>query len=223
MTPRFITLEGIDGCGKSTQAVLLARALELAGYDVLRLREPGGVKISEKIRSILLDPQNGEMGDVCELLLYEAARAQLVHEVIVPALAAGRTVICDRFYDSTTAYQAFADGLDRNMVTHANNIAVNGCHPDLTLVYDIDVEAALRRRSNRDGEDRLELKGVAFQEKVASGFRALIAEEPERVKRIDAAQGIDQVFLQTIGQARLSGLEISEQAQVQALSELVRV
>lgn len=222
MTPRFITLEGIDGCGKSTQAVLLARALELAGYDVLRLREPGGVKISEKIRSILLDPQNGEMGDVCELLLYEAARAQLVHEVIVPALAAGRTVICDRFYDSTTAYQAFADGLDRNMVTHANNIAVNGCHPDLTLVYDIDVEAALRRRSNRDGEDRLELKGVAFQEKVASGFRALIAEEPERVKRIDAAQSIEQVFLQTIGQARLSGLEISEQAQVQALSELVR-
>ncbi len=90
-------------------------------------------------------------------------------------------------------------------------------------MYDIDVEAALRRRSNRDGEDRLELKGVAFQEKVASGFRALIAEEPERVKRIDAAQGIDQVFLQTIGQARLSGLEISEQAQVQALSELVRV
>ncbi len=222
MTPRFITLEGIDGCGKSTQAVLLARALELAGYDVLRLREPGGVKISEKIRSILLDPQNAEMGDTCELLLYEAARAQLVHEVIVPALAAGRTVICDRFYDSTTAYQAFADGLDRNMVTHANNIAVNGCHPDLTLVYDIDVEAALRRRSNRDGEDRLELKGVAFQEKVASGFRALIAEEPERVKRIDAAQSIEQVFLQTIGQARLSGLEISEQAQVQALSELVR-
>lgn len=222
MTPRFITLEGIDGCGKSTQAVLLARALELAGYDVLRLREPGGVKISEKIRSILLDPQNAEMGDTCELLLYEAARAQLVHEVIVPALAAGRTVICDRFYDSTTAYQAFADGLDRNMVTHANNIAVNGCHPDLTLVYDIDVEAALRRRSNRDGEDRLELKGVAFQEKVASGFRALIAEEPERVKRIDAARSIEQVFLQTIGQARLSGLEISEQAQVQALSELVR-
>ncbi len=222
MTPRFITLEGIDGCGKSTQAVLLARALELAGYDVLRLREPGGVKISEKIRSILLDPQNAEMGDTCELLLYEAARAQLVHEVIVPAIAAGRTVICDRFYDSTTAYQAFADGLDRNMVTHANNIAVNGCHPDLTLVYDIDVEAALRRRSNRDGEDRLELKGVAFQEKVASGFRALIAEEPERVKRIDAAQSIEQVFLQTIGQARLSGLEISEQAQVQALSELVR-
>lgn len=222
MTPRFITLEGIDGCGKSTQAVLLARALELAGYDVLRLREPGGVKISEQIRAILLDPQNAEMGDTCELLLYEAARAQLVHEVIVPALAAGRTVICDRFYDSTTAYQAFADGLDRNMVTHANNIAVNGCHPDLTLVYDIDVEAALRRRSNRDGEDRLELKGVVFQEKVASGFRALIAEEPERVKRIDAAQSIEQVFLQTIGQARLSGLEISEQAQVQALSELVR-
>lgn len=221
MTPRFITLEGIDGVGKSTQAALLTRVLELAGCDVLLLREPGGVKISEKIRSILLDPQNGEMGDVCELLLYEAARAQLVHEVIEPALAAGRTVICDRFYDSTTAYQAFADGLDREMVTHANNIAVNGCHPDLTLVYDIEVQDAQLRRSDRDGEDRLELKGLAFQEKVASGFRALIAEEPERVKRIDAAQSIERVLQQTIDQVRVHGMEIPEELLHQALSELV--
>ncbi len=115
----FITVEGIDGCGKSTQATLIAHALEAAGHDVLRLREPGGAAISEKIRAILLDPANGEMGDVCELLLYEAARAQLVHQVIEPALAEGKTVICDRFYDSTTAYQAFADGLDRDVVFHA--------------------------------------------------------------------------------------------------------
>ena len=128
----FITLEGVDGCGKTTQAALIADALEAAGYDVLRLREPGGVAISEKIRAILLDPANGEMGDVCELLLYEAARAQLVHQVIKPALAEGKTVICDRFYDSTTAYQAFADGLDRDLVSQANKLAVDGCYPDLT-------------------------------------------------------------------------------------------
>ena len=155
----FITVEGIDGCGKSTQARLIAAALEAAGHDVLRLREPGGVKISEQIRAILLDPANAEMGDVCELLLYEAARAQLVHQVIRPALAAGKTVVCDRFYDSTTAYQAFADGLDRNMVSQANELAVDGCRPDLTLVFDLPVEDALRRRSGREAEDRLELKG----------------------------------------------------------------
>lgn len=204
----FITLEGIDGCGKSTQAELLARALEDAGHDVLRLREPGGVKISEQIRAVLLDPSNGEMGDVCELLLYEAARAQLVHEVIAPARAAGRTVVCDRFYDSTTAYQSFADGLDRTMVSHANAIAVDGCHPDLTLVYDLDVEQAYRRRSGREAEDRLELKGLEFQRKVAEGFRTLALEEPQRVKLIDAAQDIEAVFEQTVKVVRGAGIKI---------------
>ncbi len=164
----FITVEGIDGVGKSTQAELMEVLLDSAGHDVLRLREPGGVKISEQIRAILLDPANGEMGDVCELLLYEAARAQLVHQVIKPALAAGKTVICDRFYDSTTAYQAFADGLDHGMVSQANELAVDGCRPDLTLVFDLPVEDAHRRRSTRTGaEDRLELKGSEFQQKVA--------------------------------------------------------
>lgn len=138
----FITLEGVDGAGKSTQARLLARALELAGYQVVSLREPGGTAISEKIRALLLDPANTAMGDTCELLLYEAARAQLVHEVIVPALAAGKVVLCDRFYDSTTCYQAFADGLDRQMVRDANNLAVAGTHPALTLVYHITPEQA---------------------------------------------------------------------------------
>ena len=137
----FITLEGVDGAGKSTQARLLARALELAGYQVVSLREPGGTAISEKIRALLLDPANTAMGDTCELLLYEAARAQLVHEVIAPALAAGKVVLCDRFYDSTTCYQAFADGLDRQMVRDANNLAVAGTHPALTLVYHITPRA----------------------------------------------------------------------------------
>ncbi len=204
----FITLEGIDGCGKSTQAELLVRALEDTGHDVLRLREPGGVKISEQIRAVLLDPSNGEMGDVCELLLYEAARAQLVHEVIAPARAAGRTVVCDRFYDSTTAYQSFADGLDRTMVSHANAIAVDGCHPDLTLVYDLDVEQAYRRRSGREAEDRLELKGLEFQRKVAEGFRTLALEEPQRVKLIDAEQDIEAVFEQTVKVVRGAGIKI---------------
>ena len=206
----FITVEGIDGCGKSTQARLIAAALEAAGHDVLRLREPGGVKISEQIRAILLDPANAEMGDVCELLLFEAARAQLVHQVIRPALAAGKTVVCDRFYDSTTAYQAFADGLDRNMVSQANELAVDGCRPDLTLVFDLPVEDALRRRSGREAEDRLELKGLEFQERVAAGFRAVAADEPGRVKLIDAGESIAEVFSGVAAELRSAGLSMSE-------------
>lgn len=206
----FITVEGIDGCGKSTQARLIAAALEAAGHDVLRLREPGGVKISEQIRAILLDPANAEMGDVCELLLYEAARAQLVHQVVRPALAAGKTVVCDRFYDSTTAYQAFADGLDRNMVSQANELAVDGCRPDLTLVFDLPVEDALRRRSGREAEDRLELKGLEFQERVAAGFRAVAVDEPDRVKLIDAGGSIAEVFSGVAAELRSAGLSMSE-------------
>ncbi len=206
----FITVEGIDGVGKSTQAALMEAVLDSAGYDVLRLREPGGVKISEQIRAILLDPANAEMGDVCELLLYEAARAQLVHQVIRPALAAGVTVVCDRFYDSTTAYQAFADGLDRNMVSQANELAVDGCRPDLTLVFDLPVEDALRRRSGREAEDRLELKGLEFQERVAAGFRAVAADEPDRVKLIDAGGSIAEVFSGVAAELRSAGLSVSE-------------
>lgn len=206
----FITVEGIDGVGKSTQAALIEAVLDSAGYDVLRLREPGGVAISEKIRAILLDPANAEMGDVCELLLYEAARAQLVHQVIRPALAAGKTVVCDRFYDSTTAYQAFADGLDRNMVSQANELAVDGCRPDLTLVFDLPVEDALRRRSGREAEDRLELKGLEFQERVAAGFRAVAADEPDRAKLIDAGGSIAEVFSGVAAELRSAGLSVSE-------------
>lgn len=213
----FITVEGIDGCGKSTQARLIAAALEAAGHDVLRLREPGGAKISEQIRAILLDPANAEMGDVCELLLYEAARAQLVHQVIRPALAAGKTVICDRFYDSTTAYQAFADGLDRGMVSQANELAVDGCRPDLTLVFDLPVEDALRRRSGREAEDRLELKGLEFQERVAAGFRAVAADEPDRVKLIDADGSIAEVFSSVVVELRSAGLSMSEDDAAAAL------
>lgn len=214
----FITVEGIDGCGKSTQATLIAHALEAAGHDVLRLREPGGAAISEQIRAILLDPANGEMGDVCELLLYEAARAQLVHQVILPALAAGKMVVCDRFYDSTTAYQAFADGLDRDVVFQANELAVDGCRPNLTFVFDLPVEMALRRRSGRGAEDRLELKGLEFQQRVAAGFRAVAADEPDRVKLIDAGGSIAEVFSGVAAELRSAGLSMSEDDVAAALS-----
>lgn len=189
---RFITVEGIDGCGKSTQARLLVEDLERAGYDVLALREPGGVAISEKIRALLLDPTNAEMSATCELLLYEAARAQLVHEVVAPALAEGRVVVCDRFYDSTTAYQGYAGGVPLDAVTRANELAVGACAPDLTLVFDIDPALAAERTVSRT-QDRMEAKGIAYQQRVAEGFRAIAAAEPTRVRLIDAARDIDTI------------------------------
>ena len=215
----FITLECVDGAGKSTQARLLARALDLAGYQVVTLREPGGTAISEKIRALLLDPANTAMGDTCELLLYEAARAQLVHEVIAPALAAGKVVLCDRFYDSTTCYQAFADGLDRQMVRDANNLAVAGTHPALTLVYHITPEQAALRMAARGAADRMEAKGMAFQERVYQGFCAIAAEEPARVKLIDATASIADVFAQTVELVRAYGLDIPQDAVAAALAQ----
>ena len=199
----FITVEGIDGCGKSTQARLLAEELERTGHDVLALREPGGVAISEKIRALLLDPANAEMSATCELLLYEAARAQLVHEVVAPALAVGRVVVCDRFYDSTTAYQGYAGGVPLDAVERANALAVGACVPDLTLVFDIDPELAAARAAARAGaQDRMEAKGLAFQERVAAGFRALAAAEPARVKLIDAARDVDAIHADVMAAVR---------------------
>lgn len=206
---RFITVEGIDGCGKSTQARLLAEALGRAGYDVLMLREPGGVAISEKIRALLLDPANAEMSDTCELLLYEAARAQLVHEVIAPALAAGRMVVCDRFYDSTTAYQGYAGGVPLDAVARANALAVGACTPDLTLVFDIDPAVAAERRAARD-EDRMEAKGLAYQHRVAEGFRAIAASDPARVHLIDASRDVDAIHADVMGFVKSQLRTVSE-------------
>lgn len=215
----FISLEGVDGVGKSTQARLLVLALEHAGFSVLHLREPGGVAISEKIRALLLDPANDEMGDVCELLLYEAARAQLVHQVIEPALAGGDLVVCDRFYDSTTAYQAYAAGLDLEMVSQANKLAVNGCHPALTLVFDLD-PAVAQRRSARAEADRMEAKGAAFQQRVASGFRAIAKQDPDRVKLIDASGDIECVFALVRAQLAAVGIKLDDQDAAHALEAL---
>jgi len=134
----LVTFEGIDGCGKSTQAELVARVLEDAGVPLVRLREPGGTAISEGIRAVLLDPSNAEMCDECELLLYEASRAQLVRQVIEPTLAADMLVVCDRFYDSTYAYQAGGRGLAPDLVARANALGSCGLVPDLTVVLDLD-------------------------------------------------------------------------------------
>lgn len=182
----FITLEGVDGSGKSTQASLLVERLREQRREVVALREPGGTPISEKIRALLLDPENAEMADECELLLYEASRAQLVREVIEPALQRGAIVVCDRFYDSTHAYQHGGRGLSDALVSRANELGCCGLSPNVTLVLDIDPAAALAR-ATAQGADRLEAEGLAFQQRVRKDYLALAKADPARVRVIDAA------------------------------------
>ncbi|WP_455138824.1 dTMP kinase [Thermophilibacter sp.] len=188
----FITLEGADGCGKSTQAGPLADALAAGGREVVRLREPGGTPISEKVRALLLDPANAGMAAECELMLYEASRAQLVREVIEPALARGAAVLCDRFYDSTYAYQAGGRGLPDELVRRANALGSCGLAPDRTLVLDLDPELAYAR-ATAGGADRMEAEGLAFQRRVRDAYLRLAAEEPDRVRVVDASGERDEV------------------------------
>lgn len=200
MRGTFITLEGADGCGKSTQVVLLADAIQAAGREVVRLREPGGTSISEKIRALVLDPDNAEMASECELLLFEASRAQLVRQVIEPALARGAVVLCDRFYDSTYAYQAAGRALDARVISQANALGSCGITPDLTLVLDMDTKDALAR-ATRGGADRLEAEGVAFQERVRQGYLDLAAAESGRVHVVDATGSTEEVLGRLVDEA----------------------
>ena len=188
----FITLEGADGCGKSTQAGLLAAAIEATGRETVRLREPGGTKISEKVRAILLDPANAEMVPECELLLYEASRAQLTREVIAPALERGAVVLCDRYYDSTYAYQAGGRELDEGLVRRANELGSCGLAPDRTLVLDLPASVGYAR-ATAGGADRMEAEGLAFQERVRAAYLHLAEEEPGRVRIVDASGERDEV------------------------------
>ncbi len=189
----FITFEGIDGCGKSTQLGLLKEEFVKEGVEFIEVREPGGTAVGEKIRTILLDKKNDSMTRMAELLLFEAARAQITEEVIVPSLERGVTVICDRFYDSTSAYQGYANKMGRDLTDFLNLKATNDTSPDITFLLDIDPMTAYERRSGRGEEDRIELLGLPYQEKVREGYLEL-AKSEERIMVIDASAAPDVIF-----------------------------
>lgn len=193
---RFFSLEGIDGSGKSTQIDMLISALESEGYSVVKLREPGGAKISERIREILLDASfKGIMADKTELLLYNAARSQVIHEIIQPALDAGKIVIADRFAWSTFAYQGYARGLGASMVQRLTELTCDGCFPELTVVLDLTVERSRARTAKRgEAPDRLESEKAEFFERVRQGYLAAARDYPDCVAAIDADRSPEAVF-----------------------------
>lgn len=187
----FITFEGTDGTGKSTQIEFAREYFESRGFNVLMSREPGGTSISEKLRDILLDKANGEMSPVTEMMIYAASRAQLVSEVIIPAVNDGTVVICDRFVDSSVAYQAFGRGLG-DMVAEVNSYATTGLAPDITFFMDIDPEVG-RSRITGGELDRLEQEKSDFFRRVYDGYKSIAASDPGRVKTIDASGTIEEV------------------------------
>jgi dTMP kinase len=187
----FITLEGIEGSGKSTQSTLLKRFLEQQGYRVEITREPGGSPIGESIRGILLDPANTGMVPMAELLLYEASRTQHVEEVIRPWLESGTCVICDRFFDASTAYQGYGRGIPVKTVMQLNSVATSGLTPDLTIVLDLDAEKGLRRLG-RD-LDRIEAETLAFHRRVRQGYLDLARAHPGRIKVVEASGQVDEI------------------------------
>jgi dTMP kinase len=198
MPGRFFVFDGIDGCGKSTQILRAANRLSGEGYDVLSTREPGGTPIAEKIRSIILSPDNQEMAPECELLLYGAARAQHVREKIGPALKNGSIVLCDRFELATFAYQGFGRSIPLELLKRINEIATGGCTPDLTFVFNIPVTVAMERlAASGKAPDRLEQESIEFFENVANGFRTLAAKDPAHIVVLDAEQSAE-VLAETV-------------------------
>ena len=194
MRGKFITFEGCDGCGKSTQLTLLSNYLTEQNIPHIFTREPGGGKISEAIREILLNGKNTEMTDECEALLYAAARVQHLADRVEPALQEGKLVICDRYVDSSLAYQAYARGLGEDFIKKINAFALQNYLPDVTIFIDLTPEAAFIRKRGADENDRLEQAGMAFHKKVYAGYDTLAKNEPNRIARVDGNQTPNGIF-----------------------------
>ncbi len=199
----FITLEGADGCGKSTQAHLLAEYLKNHGCPILLTREPGGTPLAEEIRRVILTPSSEPLTPLAEILLYAASRAQHVSQLIKPALAEGKIVISERFVDSSLAYQGWALGWDLKLIREINQIAAAGLEPDLTFLLDVNTERSISRlnnrlEANRTQGDRIESRGFAFQEKVRQGYLKLARLNP-RIVVVDAAcKGVKEIHSELI-------------------------
>ncbi|GIN74338.1 thymidylate kinase [Bacillus sp. J14TS2] len=196
----FITTEGPEGAGKTTVIQKIAQELEARGLDVVLTREPGGIPIAERIREIILDPENLTMDPRTEALLYAAARRQHLVEKVIPALQRGAIVLCDRFIDSSLAYQGYARGIGMDEILSINQFAIQELMPDQTIYFDIEPEIGLKRIETNKGREinRLDLEKLDFHRMVRQGYKQLLQRFPGRIKEIDASQSKEQVFLQTM-------------------------
>lgn len=195
---KFVTFEGCEGCGKSTQVRLFNEYLTERGIPHIFTREPGGEKISEEIRRILLDANNAEMTDECEALLYAASRAQHLSDRIEPALAEGKLVVCDRYVDSSLAYQGYGRGLGVDFVSGINAYALKNYLPDVTIFIDLSPEEAFLRKHGADENDRLEQAGMAFHNRVYDGFKQLAKAYPQRYVCVNGRQTPDEIFAEVL-------------------------
>ncbi len=189
----FISIEGGDGSGKTTACKEIYQELIDQGYDVIYTREPGGSDIAEQIRNVILDVNNTKMDDRTEALLYAASRRQHLVEIIMPALQANKIVLCDRFIDSSLAYQGYARGIGIDEVMKINEFAINNCMPDLTIYYNVEVETGLSRISTREALDRLDQESLSFHHKVHEGYNIVSSLFPESIKTIDANNDVQSV------------------------------
>lgn len=197
MKGKFITFEGSEGCGKSTQSRLLYNYLRQKGHDVIYLREPGGTAISEKIRNILLDPDN-RIGPECEMLLYMASRSEVVREIIKPALKQGKIVICDRFLDSTLAYQGYGLGMDLGFIEKMGDFVTGGIRPGLTILLDLAVGKGLENR--RFSKDRIESRSLAYHQRVRVGYLKMAKAQSQRIKiiKVDKDKSVTQAKIRLV-------------------------
>ncbi len=191
----FITFEGCDGCGKTTQLELLAKFLEEKSYDVVVTREPGAKGLGTKLREILLN-YDGEVSSNCESFLFLADRAQHIDTLVKPAINQGKIVLCDRHIDSTVAYQGYGRGINLEQINYLNNLATSGLKPNLTLLFDVDTETSMQRVGKN--KDRMESAGIEFQEKVRHGYLKLAKEEPERIKVFDSKKSIENLHQEVL-------------------------
>ena len=195
---KFITFEGCDGCGKSTQLKLLSKYLTENHIPHIFTREPGGGKISEAIREILLNGKNENMTDECEALLFAAARVQHLSDRVEPALQEGKLVICDRYVDSSLAYQAYGRGLGREFVEKINAYALTNYRPDVTVFIDLTPETAFQRKHGADENDRMEKAGMEFHKRVYEGYKTVAGEEPNRVVCVNGEQTPEEIFADVV-------------------------
>ncbi len=206
MKGKFVTIEGCEGVGKSTLISGLKEYFAAKGTDAVFTREPGGTPAAEKIRNIILDAGNSEITPVTELLLYAASRAQHTEELIKPSVDSGKIVVCDRYSDSTLAYQGYARGLGIELCSRLNSIAQCGIRPDLTVFLDLNPTDGFKRKGGKDAGDRLENESIAFHERVYFGFKTIAAENPERFAVIDASKSAEEVLGDVIQAFKTRGI-----------------